>query len=139
MKRLLISLILAVVLAAAPIQVSIMASQSAVAPAVAQACAKDEVAVGVAVSGTEKCIKGDPKNGGVIVTYLKGILQFLSAGIGIIIVLMIVIAGIQYIISAGDPANIKAAKERIINAITALILFVMGYAILSFIVPGGIY
>lgn len=77
-------------------------------------------------------------NGGVIIAYLKMILKLLNVMIGGIIVLVIVIAGIQYIISGGDPANVKKAKGRIMNAITALVLYLLMEAILSFLVPGGI-
>ncbi len=86
----------------------------------------------------KKCVENDVKTGGAIVAYLKMALQVLSAGVGITIVLMLVIAGIQYITSAGDPNMVKQAKDRIVSAITALVLFVMGFAILSFIIPGGI-
>src|SRR6266571_2612197 len=85
------------------------------------------------------CVEGDPKNGGVIIAYVKIFLQFLSAGVGIVIILMLVIAGIQYITSTGNPAMIKGAKDRIVNAITALVLFVLSFAILSFLIPGGIF
>ena len=84
------------------------------------------------------CIANDPKNGGAIVTYLKTILQVLSGLVGTVIVLMLIVAGIQYMTSYGDPSNIKNAKNRIVNAITALVLFLMMFAILGFLVPGGI-
>jgi hypothetical protein len=66
------------------------------------------------------------------------IIKFLSGAIGLVIVLMIVIGGVQYITSAGDPGAVKAAKGRIVNAIVALILFILMFAILNFIIPGGI-
>jgi hypothetical protein len=76
--------------------------------------------------------------GGVIFAYLRIIIQFLSGAIGLVIVLMIIIGGIQYITSAGDPGAVKAAKNRIVNAITGLVLFVLMFAILNFLIPGGI-
>jgi hypothetical protein len=102
-------------------------------------CGKEEVQLSVPLLDGKECVSNDKNNGGAIVAYIKMLLQFLSAGVGVTVVLMLVIAGVQYIISTGDPASIKAAKERIVNAITALALFVMGYAILSFIIPGGIF
>src|SRR5450756_2437459 len=47
------------------------------------------------------CIANDPKNGGAIVAYLKTILQVLSGLVGTVIVLMLVVAGVQYIPSYG--------------------------------------
>jgi hypothetical protein len=83
-------------------------------------------------------IPNDQASGGAIIFYLKLILKLLNLLVGGIIVLVIVIAGIQYIISAGDPANVKKAKGRIMNAITALILYLLMFAILNFLIPGGI-
>jgi hypothetical protein len=102
-------------------------------------CADGSPGVQVALPFTgSNCIKNDPKNGGAIITYLKTILQVLSGLVGTVIVVMLVVAGIQYITSFGEPANIKSAKNRIINAVTALVLFLMMFAILGFLVPGGI-
>jgi hypothetical protein len=103
------------------------------------------------VDNNKKCVKlsvplvegltcaDNTGEGGAIFFYLKLVLRFLSGAVGMVIVLMLVIAGIQYITSAGDPGAIKAAKDRVVNAITALVLFVLSYAILSFVIPGGIF
>ena len=71
--------------------------------------------------------------------YLREALQLAGGVVGTVIVMMLVLAGIQYITSSGDSANVKAAKNRITNAITALVLFMFMVAILQFIVPGGIF
>lgn len=81
----------------------------------------------------------DASGGGVIVAYLKLILKFLSGGVGIVVLLMMTIAGVQYITAAGQPEQVKAAKNRIQNAITALVLFLIAFAFLNFIIPGGIF
>jgi hypothetical protein len=101
-------------------------------------CGAGKVEIGVPLVAKNNCIENSSATGGAVVAYLRLILQFLSGGIGIVVVLMMVIGGMQYITSAGEPARIKAAKDRITNALTALLLFVMGFAILSFVVPGGI-
>lgn len=76
--------------------------------------------------------------GGPIFAYLSMVIKFLSGAVGLIIVLMIVIGGVQYITSAGDPGRVKEAKTRITNAITGLVLFVLMFALLNFLIPGGI-
>lgn len=96
------------------------------------------VKISLPIVGNNTCIDNSPANGGAIVVYLRLILQLMSSAVGIVIVLMLIIAGIQYITSAGDPSNTKAAKTRITNAITALVLFMFMVAILQFLVPGGI-
>lgn len=76
--------------------------------------------------------------GGPILFYLKMILALVNGLVGAIILLVFVIAGIQYITSAGDPTRVKAAKKRIIQAVTALVLYMLMFAILNFLIPGGI-
>jgi len=128
--------------AALPVQITTVASRPQLIASVAEAgCIK--LSVPILSTGRDGCPAGtvsdDPANGGPIVAYLKMILQLLSMGVGVVVILMLVIAGIQYITSVGDPANIKKAKERITNAITAMMLFIFAYAILSFLIPGGIF
>lgn len=83
-------------------------------------------------------ISNDPAGGGAIVYYLKEILRLVNELVGAIIILVIIIAGIQYMISAGDPTKVKAAKGRLTNAFTALILYMLMFAILNFLIPGGV-
>jgi hypothetical protein len=97
------------------------------------------VRIGLPIFGTANCVTNDKNNGGAIIAYLKTVLQLLSIAASMVIILMLIVAGIQYITSIGDPGQIKAAKTRVTNAITALVLFLLMYAILSFLVPGGIF
>lgn len=110
------------------------------AGAIAACQASGGVYLSIAVlSGGSNCITGNAATGGIIVVYLTMFLKLLARLLGGVIVLMLVIAGIQYITSAGDPGLVKGAKDRITNAITALVLFAFMYAILNFLIPGGIF
>ncbi|HEY6736828.1 MAG TPA: pilin [Candidatus Saccharimonadia bacterium] len=85
-----------------------------------------------------RCIDNNPADGGAIVTYAKDAAKLLSLAIGGVIVFMVIVAGVQYIASLGNPTRIAAAKQRITNAITALVLFAMAFAIINFLIPGGL-
>lgn len=126
MKRFLISLSLALsfLFGAAPI-------------AFAAACTGNQIELSSPLSAGTNCVDAN-KPGGPIFVYLAMIIKFLSGAIGLVIVLMIVVVGVQYITSAGDPGRVKEAKTRITNAITGLVLFVLMFAILNFLIPGGI-
>ena len=97
-------------------------------------------------SGTTNC---DPAvNGGncsnvqhcdLITKYVNPLINFLAALVGVAVVISIVIGGIQYGSSAGDPAKVTAAKNRIRNAIIALVTFLLLYALLNFLIPGGLF
>jgi hypothetical protein len=97
------------------------------------------VRIGLPIFGTANCVNNTGTSGGAIIAYLKTVLQLMSIAASMVIILMLIVAGIQYITSIGDPGQIKAAKTRVTNAITALVLFLLMFAILSFLVPGGIF
>jgi hypothetical protein len=61
------------------------------------------------------------------------ILIALSGGLAIIV---IVVASIYYITSAGDPGRIKRAKDILVNVATGLLLILVSYAVITFIVGG---
>lgn len=96
------------------------------------------ISVALPIFTNSKGCVDNTQTGGAILVYVKDAVKLLSGTIGGVIVLMIVIAGVQYITSMGNPANIAAAKKRITNAITALVIFLMAYAIINFLLPGGI-
>ena len=110
-------------------------SVSASPAAASSDCVKLSVKINSSDSG-EVC----PSNGGnIIVAYLVEILKFLGLAFGGLILLLIIVSGVQYIASAGDPGAVKSAKSRITNAVTALVLYIFMYAILNFLIPGGIF
>lgn len=71
-----------------------------------------------------------------IVHYLVIIINILSGVATIAIVISIAVGGIQYSMAGSDPQKVSAAKNRIRNAIIALLLFLFGYALLNFLIPG---
>ena len=73
-----------------------------------------------------------------ITRYILLFINVLSATLGVVVTIVVIIAGIQYSASAGDPQAIANAKKRISNALLALVLFAFMYGFLQWIVPGGI-
>jgi len=73
-----------------------------------------------------------------ILAYLVAILRFLTYGVGVVVTMMIIIGGIQYSAAGGNAQAVGAAKARILNAVIALILYIFAFAILNFVVPGGL-
>jgi len=68
-----------------------------------------------------------------------GIIRFLSVGVGIVVVASIVIAGIQYTMAGNNPQNVETAVNRIRTSLIGLLIFIFAYAILDFLVPGGLF
>ena len=73
-----------------------------------------------------------------IMDMLFGILRFLSNGVGLIIILSLVWAGIQYSMARGIPQEAEKAQKRIQSTVGALLLFIFAYAIINYLVPGFI-
>ena len=53
---------------------------------------------------------------------------------GITAVLIIVIAGFQYILSQGDSQKVARAKDTIIYAVVGLIITMISYSIVTFVI-----
>ncbi len=67
--------------------------------------------------------------------YIAAIYRYGIALAGVVIVLIIIISGIQWILGGASPDNIDAAKERIKNALTGLFIITTTYTFLYIINP----
>lgn len=66
------------------------------------------------------------------------VLRFLSVGVGIAVVGGVIAGGIVYSTSEGNPAKAQKGVTIISNAILGLILYLLMFAILHFLIPGGV-
>jgi hypothetical protein len=71
--------------------------------------------------------------------YINPSINLLSLTFGLIAVISLIQAGIQYIMSTGDPQKTSQAKSRITNTIIAVIAYLFLYSFLQFLVPGGLF
>ncbi len=74
-----------------------------------------------------------------IVGYLVTFINVLSALVGIVVVGSIIIAGIQFSAAGNDPQKVESARNRIVNSLLALLVFIFMFAFLQWVVPGGIF
>lgn len=79
-------------------------------------------------AGTKICDDGGDVKG-MTQKLINGLLSVLGA----IAVIVIVIGGIRYVTSDGDPGKIKSAKDVILYAVVGLIIAILSYAIVNFI------
>ncbi len=66
-------------------------------------------------------------------------IRFLSVGVGLVLIGSTIVAGIQYTASRGDVAATVKAVERVRNTVIALLLYIFAYALLNWLVPGGVF
>jgi hypothetical protein len=75
----------------------------------------------------------------LVATYIQPIIDLLAGIVGIIVVISLILGGIEYSTSEGDPQKSAKAKRRISNTLFALIAFFFLYAFLQFLIPGGLF
>lgn len=77
-------------------------------------------------SGTQNA----PKTLGDTIT---SIINLLSAAVGIIAVIMIIIGGLKYVTSAGNPEAAKSARSTILYAVIGLVIVALAQVIVHFV------
>jgi hypothetical protein len=78
-------------------------------------------------------------NGQGITGLLLTILNILSVGVALAVVAGIIIGAIQYTSSGGNPEQSKKAMSMIRNSVIALLMYFAMWALLNFLVPGGVF
>jgi hypothetical protein len=84
-------------------------------------------------AGIQSCVKNNQ-----IVKDINAIVNFLSAGVGIVVIGSLIVGGIQYSLAGDNATALQAAKKRITDAMIALIVFIFIFAFLQWLLPGGI-
>lgn len=75
--------------------------------------------------------------GNAIADMAFAVIRFLSAGVGLVIIASIIVGGIQYSGSRGDPQATAMAVNRIRSSVFALFIFIFAFAILNYLIPAG--
>lgn len=102
-----------------------------------------QTSIGFGCTGAE-CIKHPgrtycqtPHSG--VVDLIFAIIRFLTDGVGLVLIASLVIAGIQYTTSRGEPQSMSGATKRIQSTVTALFVYLFIYAILNYVVPSKLF
>ena len=72
------------------------------------------------------------KNSDLMATVNK-IANVIVSVLGILAVVVIVLGGVQYVTSSGDPGKVKKAKDTILYGIIGLMVALLAYGIVNFI------
>lgn len=90
-------------------------------------------------SGGQTAIEITDPDAKKIQGYMQDGINLLTGLAGLAITASVIIGGIQYSTSGGNPQAASAAKKRISNAFLALLALVFLYTFLQWIVPGGVF
>lgn len=96
--------------------------------AIAQS-SKNEIRNGVdsAAGGANK----DPKS---IDTIINNIVNVLSAAVGVVAIIMIIVAGFRYVTSGGSSERISSAKNALVYALIGLVVATLAQVIAKFVI-----
>lgn len=70
--------------------------------------------------------------------YINPLIKLLSAVVGVLAVLSLVVSGVQMSAAGSDPQQIATAKQRIINTLLGVIAYIFIFALLNWVIPGGV-
>lgn len=71
--------------------------------------------------------------------YLRWFLIALGGGVGLAVVGGMTSGSYMYITARGNAAQAQKGQTTIINSVVGLLLFIFMYAILQFLIPGGVF
>jgi hypothetical protein len=77
--------------------------------------------------------------GNPIMDMMFAVIRLLSNGVGLVIIGSIIVGGIQYTMSAGDPQAAAKAIGRIRATVIALGLYIFAYPVLNYVIPSGFF
>lgn len=100
------------------------------------ACAADTAH---AIQGCDPGATCDKNNCDFITKYLNPFINLFTIIFGLLAAISLIIGGIQYASSAGDPQKASAAKGRISKTVMAFFAYAFLYGFLQFLVPGGAF
>jgi hypothetical protein len=109
----------------------------------AAACKTDGTEIATSFSwGGKTCFPAKNADGSInnpIFIALLTLFNFLAVGVGIVVTGGIIFGAIQYITANGNASQTQQGVTVITNSVIGLILFIFMYALLNFLVPGGLF
>ena len=97
---------------------------------------RDAACGGVALSDSPQACSDTADD--TLTNVIRQILNLVSIAVGIIAVIMLIVAGIKFITSQGESANIASARNTILYAIIGIIIVLTAQAIVNFVLKKGV-
>lgn len=98
--------------------------------AVAQAAVGDSIKDGVCLTAQNQA---ECQSTGLFSGGFKKIANVLIFLTGAVAMIMVIIGGLRYVLSQGNPGAVEGAKNTILYAVIGLIIAIMSYAIVNFV------
>lgn len=110
--------------------VGVVATAAATVPAISPAKAVNPYGACDANSSSAICKgKGESLSEG----FVKPTINIILWVVGVAAVIVIVVAGLKYVTSSGNPSAVSSAKTTILYAVIGLVVAITAYAIVNFV------
>ena len=83
-----------------------------------------------------KCANPSPDNTPGLTDTIKLIINMIIFAVGLVAVVMVILGGVQYSTSQGDPGKVKKAKDTIMYGIIGMVVAILAFAIVNFVLAG---
>ena len=87
-----------------------------------------------ACNGNEDTALCQQKKDSDVVASVRKVINTLLYILGAVSVLIIIVGGVLYVVSGGDAASVKKAKDTIMYAVVGLVVAILAYAIVNFVI-----
>lgn len=75
----------------------------------------------------------ETSSSGQLESLIKSVLNILSAVVGIVAVIMVIVGGLKYVVSSGDSNSASSAKNTILYALIGIVIAVVAQIIVQFV------
>ena len=102
-------------------------------PASAKAVCRSGDKAGQTVDNASECGEGANSADHNLFKTISQIVNVILGVIGLVAVVVVILGGIQFVTSTGDPAKTKKAKDTILYGIIGLVVALLAFAIVNFV------
>lgn len=67
---------------------------------------------------------------------INSVFNIIIGILAVVAVLIIILAGLKYITSSGDPQGVASAKKAILYAILGLVVCALAFSVVTFVIKG---
>src|SRR5581483_11907527 len=113
------------------IAIAAFASLLVLSPSLALADAQSEIQCGVNSAASGNC---NTQPTGDLNDTITSIVNVLTVVVGVAAVIMIIVAGLRYVASAGNPEGAKNARNTILYAVIGLVIVAVAQLIVHFVI-----
>ena len=74
------------------------------------------------------------EQGNTLVSNVTGIINAVIGVLGLVCVVVMIIGGVNYMISSGDAGKVKKAKDTILYGLIGLVVCVLAFALVNWVI-----